>query len=250
MGDVKIMLPVLSIESLYKQYEEANVLVNINLEVNQNDFICILGPSGCGKSTLLRCIMGFEQYNGRILIDGHPMRSDVVECATVFQDVNQLFPWKTVLKNVMYPLLVKGEHKLDARKKARSYLDKVNMLDYETYYPYQLSGGMKQRVAIARTLAVKPKLILMDEPFASLDAMTRNQLEDELLRIVQNENVTVLFITHNIQEAIVLSNRIVMLSSEGEKKLDIRNNLEKPVSPASAGYGNLWKELNDKLHSK
>lgn len=239
---------VLSVCSLAKAYQEKEVLANISLEVKERDFICILGPSGCGKSTFLRCISGFEDYQGSIRVDGHEMRNGAAGCAVVFQDVNQLFPWKSVLGNVMYPLLLKGARRRDACSKAQRYLEKVNMLAYETYYPHQLSGGMKQRTAIARTLALQPKLILMDEPFASLDAMTRSQLGEELNGIARRENVTIIFITHNIQEAITLGSRIVMLSSKGTKQMDFINPLEKPVTPASQGYGEIWKKINDGLH--
>lgn len=239
---------ILSVRSLSKTYREKQVLSEISLEIKERDFVCMLGPSGCGKSTLLRCISGFEEYQGSIWMDGQIMQKNAPECAVVFQDTNQLFPWKTVLSNVMYPLLLKGERRKEAYRKAEYYLEKVNMLEHKSYYPYQLSGGMKQRTAIARTLVAHPKLILMDEPFASLDAMTRNQLGGELCDIVRNENATVLFITHNIQEAIVLGSRIIMLSSKGTKQMDLVNPLKKPVTPASRGYGELWETLNDGLH--
>ena len=166
----------------------------------------------------------------------------------VFQDFNQLFPWKTVLHNLTYPLKISGVKDKEERiRLAEKYLDKVNLLQYKNYYPHQLSGGMKQRVAIAKGLALGSKIILMDEPFAALDAMTRNQMQSELTHIKEKEKMTVLFITHNIQEAISLGNRIIVMSKDGHIKEHLVNTIEKPVTPASEGYGELWEHLNNML---
>lgn len=242
--------PLLKIENLVKQYnvKQDIILNDINLEVYDEDFLCVLGPSGCGKSTMIRCIAGFEEYQGSITVDGEKVIAPGPDRIMVFQDFNQLFPWKTVLNNITYPLKVNGmKDKQQRIEKAENYLDKVNLLEYKDYYPHQLSGGMKQRVAIARGMALGSKIILMDEPFAALDAMTRNQMQDELVKLKEKEKITVIFITHNIQEAISLGNRIMVMSKDGNIKEMMDNPIEKPVTPASEGYGKLWEHINNML---
>ena len=152
------------------------------------------------------------------------------------------------MKNITYALKVNGmKDKAEREQKAKKYLEKVNLIQYANYYPHQLSGGMKQRVAIAKGMALGSKIILMDEPFAALDAMTRKQLQSELLKLKQKEKITVIFITHNIQEAISLGNRIMVMSKEGTIKEHLYNTIEKPVTPASEGYAKLWEHLNNQL---
>ena len=153
-----------------------------------------------------------------------------------------------MIQNITYPLKINGvRDKHERMLKGEEYLDKVGLLPYKNYYPHQLSGGMKQRVAIARSMALGSRIILMDEPFAALDAISRNQMQDELLRIKEKEKITVLFITHNIQEAITLGNRIIVFSQDGTIRETLINELDKPVSPASEGYGRLWSHLNQLL---
>ncbi len=241
---------ILKIESLQKQYKNANNLVlnGIDLTIHEEDFLCVLGPSGCGKSTMIRCIAGFEDYQGTIEVSGKTVKGPGTDRIMVFQDFNQLFPWKTVLGNITFPLKVGGmKNKKERIQRAEEYLDKVNLLQYKDYYPHQLSGGMKQRVAIAKGMALGSKIIMMDEPFAALDAMTRNQMQSELMHIKEKEKMTVLFITHNIQEAIALGNRIMVMSKDGQIKEHMYNTIEKPVTPASDGYGELWEHLNNLL---
>lgn len=246
------MSKLLEIKGLRKNYHDSpdskDILKNLDLTVNKGDFLCILGPSGCGKTTLIRCIAGFEDYEGEILVDGEKVIKPGIDRIMVFQDFNQLFPWKTVRKNIEYPLKINGmKDKAEREKIAQEHLELVGLKDYGNFYPHQLSGGMKQRVAIAKGLALNPKIILMDEPFASLDAMTRNKLQEELWKIKEKENATVIFITHNIQEALVLGTRIMLLSKEGKIKIQMDNNIPKPVTPASEGYGEMWKLFNDAL---
>lgn len=246
------MSKLLEIKGLRKNYHDSpdskDILKNLDLTVNKGDFLCILGPSGCGKTTLIRCIAGFEDYEGEILVDGEKVIKPGIDRIMVFQDFNQLFPWKTVRKNIEYPLKINGmKDKAEREKIAQEHLELVGLQDYGNFYPHQLSGGMKQRVAIAKGLALNPKIILMDEPFASLDAMTRNKLQEELWKIKEKENATVIFITHNIQEALVLGTRIMLLSKEGKIKIQMDNNIPKPVTPASEGYGEMWKLFNDAL---
>ncbi len=246
------MSGLLEAKGLTKNYHDSpdsrDIIKDLSLTVNKGDFLCILGPSGCGKTTLIRCIAGFEDYEGDILVEGKKVDKPGIDRIMVFQDFNQLLPWKTVKKNIQYPLKINGiKDKDELERIAQEHLDMVGLGDKGDLYPHQLSGGMKQRVAIAKGLALNPKIILMDETFASLDAMTRNKLQAELLRIKEQQDATVIFITHNIQEALVLGNRIILMSKKGEIKIDTENNIPKPVTPASEGYGQMWKMFNDAL---
>ena len=247
--------PLLEIRNLTKIFDDEAgrevILENVNLSVQKNDFLCILGPSGCGKTTLLRCIAGFETYEGDILVSGEVKREPGTDRIMVFQDFNQLFPWKTVEKNIQFPLQIQGlRDKKELKRISDNVLEKVRLSAYSKYYPYQLSGGMKQRVAIAKALALKPDIILMDEPFAALDAMTRRNLQEEVLRISNEEHCTIIFITHNIQEAIALSTRTLVFQHKGKIVYDEINRLEKPATPASRGFGEVWDALNQALHGK
>ena len=246
--------PALNIKSIYKAYDNekgtAVILDNLNISVEKNEFLCILGPSGCGKTTLLRCIAGFEKYDGEILVNGTMHTEPGLDRIMVFQDFNQLFPWKTVEKNITFPLKKKGiSEKSERIRLAKKALEKVKLSGYEHYYPHQLSGGMKQRVAIAKALALKPEIILMDEPFAALDAMTRRELQNEMLTISHSEKCTIIFVTHNIQEALILGTRNLVLQKGGRIVLDEKNTLGKPVTPASEGYGDAWQKLRDAIYS-
>ncbi|MBO5372742.1 MAG: ABC transporter ATP-binding protein [Lachnospiraceae bacterium] len=244
------ILQINNLTMIYENNPEENAVIkNMNLTVDRNEFLCILGASGCGKTTLLRCIAGFEKYSGEIKVNGERKALPGTDRIMVFQDFNQLFPWKTVEKNIQYPLKKQGiKDKAKLKQLSDEALAKVKLTGYGHYYPYQLSGGMKQRVAIAKALALKPEIILMDEPFAALDAMTRNKLQSELLNISIEEDCTIIFITHNIQEAIVLGTRIMVLDKGGEIVIDEKNSIARPVSPASKGYGELWERLHSALY--
>ena len=244
--------PLLEVKNLVKNYHDGpnsrNILDHLDLVVQEGDFLTILGPSGCGKTTLIRCIAGFEDYEGEILIEGKPVSKPGIDRMMIFQTFEQLFPWKTVKKNIQYPLKINGmTNKEELDRIAEEHLELVGLAGKGDLYPHQLSGGMKQRVAIAKGLALNPKIILMDEPFAALDAMTRNKLQSELIKIKEKENATVIFITHNIQEALVLGNRVLLMSKNGEIKVNMNNDIPKPVTPASEGYGEMWKILTDAL---
>lgn len=216
--DERIMV---SIQGLKKSFRTESgfleVLNGVSLDIYEKEFICILGYSGCGKSTLLRILSALEvQDSGVIIVDGLPHTAPNKEVMMLFQDFNQLFPWKTVLKNVMYPMEVLKLYsgKEEIKEGALNLLRSVGLSDFADSYPHQLSGGMKQRAAVARALAVRPKVLLMDEPFAALDAVTRTHLQKLTRQICTEHGVTVLFVTHSVEEAVLLGDRIVIMSRE------------------------------------
>ena len=192
---------------------ELTALENINLAIKPSEFLCIIGPSGCGKSTLLRLIAGLDDpSSGEILLDGKELRGPSQDRGMVFQEYS-LFPWRTVLKNVTFGLEIQGIDKQEQYKIAEEYIELVGLKGFEKRYPYELSGGMKQRVAIARALATEPAILLMDEPFGSVDAQTRNILQEELLDIWKRTKKTILFVTHSVDEAVYLADRVAVVSS-------------------------------------
>ena len=207
----------LKIDNVKKIYQtrkgEMTALNGVNLDIKENEFICVVGPSGCGKSTLLNIIAGLDTpTSGAVYIDGKKIEGTGTERGVVFQQY-ALFPWLTVLKNVMFGLKLQGKSDAEAKEIAMKYIKMVQLEDFVNHYPKELSGGMKQRVAIARAYAVKPEVLLMDEPFGALDAQTRTQLQTELLKTWQEENKTCFFVTHDIEEAIVLASRVVIMSA-------------------------------------
>src|SRR5215813_13167963 len=222
------------IEGLTKSFEPTRrqrhlALGEISLSIAEGEFVAILGPSGCGKSTLLYVVGGFvAPSSGSVAVNGKAVRGPGPDRGPVFQEF-ALFPWKTVLGNVMYGLLEQGVAKAQAEEKARALISLVHLAGYEDFYPKQLSGGMKQRVAIARTLAYGPKILLMDEPFGALDAHTRTGLQRELLEIWERDRKTVLFVTHSVEEAVFLSDRVVVLTrSPGRIKAMLDIDLPRP----------------------
>ncbi len=251
------MAGTLAIQNLYKSFafegRSNRILEGISLEVTAGGLLTIVGPSGCGKSTLLRCIAGFERPDsGRTLVDGQPVQGPGRDRMMVFQEFEQLFPWLTVLQNVSQALKISRAAAAAATRTALAgeYLQRVGLADYAAFFPHQLSGGMKQRVAIARALAVRPKILLMDEPFGSLDALTRSDLQNELIRIWEETGVTILFVTHSIEEAILLSDTIMVLDSHpGRLKALVENVLPRPRTPELAGFSALWRQIRDQLGS-
>ncbi|HTW50756.1 MAG TPA: ABC transporter ATP-binding protein [Stellaceae bacterium] len=188
-------------------------LDNVSLEVRDREFVALLGPSGCGKSTLLYLVGGFLPIqSGAIRIGGTPIAGPGPDRGIVFQHF-ALFPWKTVIQNVRYGLEKQGLSGEECDRRARRFIELVGLMGFETSYPSQLSGGMKQRAAIARTLAIDPGILLMDEPFGALDAQTRSLMQGELLRIWQGSRKTVIFVTHDVQEAVFLAERIAVMSA-------------------------------------
>jgi len=192
---------------------EVLALENVALQVHRREFAALLGPSGCGKSTLLYLIGGFLPTElGAIRVDGAPIAGPGPDRGIVFQHF-ALFPWKTVRANVLYGLEKLGLAREERERRAQAHIDMVGLRGFEDSYPSQLSGGMKQRAAIARTLAIDPKILLMDEPFGALDAQTRSLMQSELLRIWQRTPKTVIFVTHDVQEAVYLAERVIVMSA-------------------------------------
>jgi NitT/TauT family transport system ATP-binding protein len=225
---------MIAIERLSKTFETSRgtshlALGDISLNVAEGEFVSILGPSGCGKSTLLYIVGGFvPPSTGAVRVKDRPVTGPGPDRGPVFQEF-ALFPWKTVLGNVMYGLLEQGVARREAEARARALIELVHLKGYENFYPKELSGGMKQRVAIARTLAYGPATLLMDEPFGALDAHTRTGMQNELLEIWERDRKTVLFVTHSVEEAVFLSDRVVVLTrSPGRIKNVIEIDLPRP----------------------
>lgn len=232
-------------EHCTKVYERGNVVVfeDFSMEIRREEIVTIVGPSGCGKTTLLRCLDGLIPLtSGRIVFDGEELTEPNESIAMVFQHFG-LLPWQTVESNVAFGLRMQGMPKKDWLPIAHRYIDLVGLLGFEKAYPYHLSGGMQQRVGLARALAVKPKLLLLDEPFAALDAQTREVLQGELLKIWSVEKRAMVFITHSIDEAILLGSRIIILSPRPAR---IREIIEVPF-PAERDLDQVrsTKEFND-----
>lgn len=200
-----------------------SVLEHVSIGIEKGEFVCLLGPSGCGKSTLLNAMAGFlKPSNGTITIDGQEVNKPDKRYLTIFQNYG-LFPWRTVEKNVELGLEQKKLSKKDRREIASKYIDLVGLSEAKEKRPCQLSGGMQQRVSIARALALQPEILFMDEPFGALDAITRMKLQDDILRIQKEENTTVIFVTHDIEEAVFLADRIVILEpNPGRIKADVK----------------------------
>jgi NitT/TauT family transport system ATP-binding protein len=208
---------VLEVDHLTRQFTANGVvctaLRDLSFRVHRREFVCVIGPSGCGKSTLIRILAGLEAPTaGRVLLDGREVGGPGPDRGMVFQGYT-LFPWLTVLRNVMFGLEMKGLPPAHAESEARQWIDLVGLTRFIHAYPAQLSGGMKQRTAIARALAAQPRILLMDEPFGALDAQTRCQMQSHLLEIWRNVDVTILFITHDLDEAILLADRILVLKA-------------------------------------
>lgn len=229
--------PLLAVRGVTLQYKTPKTLVmatyRVDFEVFRGDRFVLLGPSGCGKSTLLKSVGGYlPPTEGSISLKGKTVTRPGPDRMMVFQEFDQLLPWKTVKQNVMFAL--QASHRLPAREiedRAMHYIDKVNLASFADSYPHTLSGGMKQRVAIARGMAMEPDILLMDEPFAALDALTRRKMQDELLTLWDETRFTVLFVTHSIPEAIKIGSRILLLSPHpGQVKAE----LETAATPQAA----------------
>jgi NitT/TauT family transport system ATP-binding protein len=231
-----------------KLFLEGSVVAFRNVEINvrSNEVLCIVGPSGCGKTTLLRCIGGLlAPSSGQVLIDGQTVDGPRAGVAIVFQHFG-LLPWKSVVDNVAFGLKIAGAPRELVAERLGHYLRLVGLAGFENHYPYQLSGGMQQRVGLARALAIDPEILLMDEPFASVDAQTREVLQEELLQLHDRERKTMIFITHSIDEAIILGDRVaVMASRPGRVKEILPVEFPRPRDPASVRADSRYTELRN-----
>src|SRR5438874_3609283 len=222
--------PLLDVRGVTLQYKTKDHLVTatyrVGFQVFRSDRYVMLGPSGCGKSTLLKAVGGYiDPVEGEMRLNGTPIRKPGPDRVMVFQEFDQLLPWKTVRENVMFALSASGRlPRREAEERAMQYIEKVNLGKFADSFPHTLSGGMKQRVAIARGMAMEPDVLLMDEPFAALDALTRRKMQDELLQLWDDTRFTVLFVTHSIAEAIKIGSRILLMSPHpGQVKAEINS---------------------------
>ena len=222
------------------------VLDNLSFEVQDKEFVCILGSSGCGKTTLLRLIAGLDEAQaGSIILDGEEIRGPNPKVGMVFQEYS-LFPWRTVIDNIAFGLEMKGMGKEERYRIAEKYLDLVNLSQFRTSYPSELSGGMRQRVAVTRALALDPVLLLMDEPFGALDAQTRNMLQKELLEIWEKTKKTIIFITHSVDEAVFLADRIIVLTPRPGRICQIFPiELKRPRDRTSVEFAQVRRQVLD-----
>ena len=246
--------PLLQVRNLTLEYKTPQRRVRatheVSFDVYDGDRYILLGASGCGKSTLLKAIAGFVPLaSGQILLDDKAVAGPGPDRIVVFQEFDQLPPWKTVLHNVMFPLVATRKlRRAEARERALHYLDKVGLAAFADAYPHTLSGGMKQRVAIARALAMQPRVLLMDEPFAALDALTRRKMQEELQALWEDAHFTLLFVTHSIEEALVLGNRILLLSPHpGRVRAELNAHQFNLRSQGSAAFQSATRRIHDLL---
>ena len=231
LTEIRSRRVVMSVENLTRRFDNGNggvvALSNVSCAIRSRELVCVIGPSGCGKSTFIRILAGLEEpSSGEVLVDGEPVRGPGADRGMVFQNYT-LFPWLTVEKNVTFGLKMKGVPPVRARAAAKRWLEMVGLADFADAYPAELSGGMKQRVAIARALANQPRILLMDEPFGALDAQTRCSMQAHLLKIWECVDVTIAFITHDLDEAIYLADRIIVLGASPGRIVEI---IEVPVA--------------------
>ncbi|BAU48409.1 sulfonate ABC transporter ATP-binding lipoprotein [Sulfurifustis variabilis] len=248
---------LLQVEGVTLQYKTREHLVTatyrVGFDVFPADRFVLLGPSGCGKSTLLKGVAGFlDPVEGAIRLNGKPVRGPGPDRMMVFQEFDQLLPWRTVKQNVMFPMRCCHRFKAaEAEERARAAIAKVNLTKFTDAYPHMLSGGMKQRVAIARALAMEPDILLMDEPFAALDALTRRKMQEELLRLWEEVRFTVLFVTHSIEEAIIVGNRILVLSPHpGQVRAELNSHEYDHDTMGGEQFVKLQQRIHDMLFAE
>ncbi len=235
-------------KSFYRNGETVQPLENVNIDIKDGEFVCLLGPSGCGKSTLLNIIAGLiKPDSGEIILNGKAVRGPGVDRAVMFQE-SGLFPWLTVLENVEFGMEAAGISKVERREKAVQYLKMVHLSKFKDAYIHQLSGGMKQRVALARALTLDSDVLLMDEPFSALDSQTKGILQQEVQRIWWETGKTIIFVTHNVEEAVLLGDRIILMSSHpGRVKEDIDIQLARPRKEGDSDVRYIQAKIIDEL---
>lgn len=254
VDNVQKTSPLLAVDKVTIEYKTRERRVRathqVSFEVHGADRFILLGPSGCGKSTLLKAVAGFiPPTEGRIAIDGQTVAGPGPDRIVVFQEFDQLPPWKTLRQNVAFPLVASRKlNRREADERAMHYLDKVGLAAFSDAYPHTLSGGMKQRVAIARALAMQPRVLLMDEPFAALDALTRRRMQEELMALWEDVRFTLLFVTHSIEEALVLGSRVLLLSPHpGRVRAELNAHAYGLHSQGSAGFQSAARRIHDLL---
>jgi NitT/TauT family transport system ATP-binding protein len=251
------MMPKLAIRNLSKRFDQLEALRDLNIEIERGGFVCVVGPSGCGKTTFLRIVAGLEPAStGDILLDGRALRGPGGDRGFVFQ-ADSLLPWRTVLANAMIGPEVAGRSGAAERRRTLDLLKLVGLEGFESYYPRQLSGGMRQRVNLARALAIDPEILLMDEPFSALDAQTREIMQTELMRIWEEGRKTVLFVTHQIDEAVFLSDRVLVFARRpGRLQESVEIKLPRPRALAIkrtaefvAYVDHIWRLIEDDVRA-
>jgi len=238
----------IKVRGLTKEFNGLKVLDNIDLDIKKNEFVSIIGPSGCGKSTFLKILAGFEKYKGEIIVGGKRVKGPGPDRFVVHQDFEQLLPWKTVYQNIDFGLMLKDISKEKSEKIIKEVIRIVGLKGFENHYPHELSGGMQQRVAIARALVMDPTVLLMDEPFGSLDSIIRKTLQNELITIQKKMPKTIIFITHNVYEAAFLSDKVVILTELPAKiKEIVYIDIPRPRNPDNKEFVGTWKDIQNML---
>ena len=241
---------MLKVEGVSKRFDAEDgviILQDVDFSIPKGEFLCLLGASGCGKTTLLNILAGFEPISsGVVTLNGHPIVSGGPDRVMLFQDAGSaLFPWQTVEENVQFGLRLQGVALRKRREISDRYLEMVGLSDHRTKLPAQLSGGMCQRLQIARALAIEPEILLMDEPFGALDALTRRRMHAELLRIWENTGTTIVFVTHDIAEAISLADRIAVMTEGPRSRIKVIIDVEmvRPRDPGERRFGDLFGQI-------
>jgi len=250
-------MSLIQLKDIVKTYEDPKrktkllAIDNVSLEVEENEFLCILGPSGCGKSTLLNMIAGFEkQTSGSVHMNNKLITKPGADRGVVFQQPT-LMPWLTVWENVSFHLMLEGVSKAERKKRSLEYIEMVGLKGFENHFPYELSGGMNQRVGIARALMLNPSAILMDEPFASIDAQTKSDMQEELVKLWEKHKITVIFITHSIDEALILGTKVaVMTRRPGTIREMMPINLPRPRDVTSDEFNSYKRRIRELLHEE
>ncbi|MGE3147620.1 MAG: ABC transporter ATP-binding protein [Pseudorhodoplanes sp.] len=248
------MLHLSNVSKTFESASQWEVLSNINFTIENGEFVCLLGASGCGKSTLLNILAGFETVtSGVVTFDGQPLKANGGRSVMVFQDAaSALFPWLTVDGNVQLGLKLRGKSRAEREEIGAKYLSMVGLLSHREKFPAELSGGMRQRLQIARALAVEPEVLLMDEPFGALDAITRRHMHGELIEIWKRTRKTVVFVTHDIAEAVTLADRVAIMTTGPRSRIsDVeRIDLPRPRNPADPNFGVYFTRIENMLGEK